>query len=114
MLKLYQLIYHCGFFFVTLCSYCSGFDSGGSVHTGEDGHRRAVWPLHLGSHKRATLNKKIAYTLTKISLSTGPTPLVFNYQPAYYLALFVSNKHIIRHAFTQAHYVDGGWDYLGL
>lgn len=52
--------------------------------------------------------------LTKITLSTCPTPLIFYYQPAYYLALFVSNKHIIRHTFTQAHNVDGGWDYLGL
>lgn len=52
--------------------------------------------------------------LEKITLSTCPSPLIFYYQPAYYLALFVSNKHIITHAFTQAHNMDGGWDYLGL
>lgn len=40
-------------------SYRPGFHSGGNVHPGEDGHWRAVWPLHLGSHKRATLNKNM-------------------------------------------------------
>lgn len=49
----------CGHVSLSLNSYCPGIDSGGSVHTGEDGHWRAVWPLHLGSHKRATLNKKM-------------------------------------------------------
>lgn len=52
-------MYQCGYVSLSLYSYCPGFDSGGRVHAGEDGHWRAVWPLHLGSHKRATLNKKM-------------------------------------------------------
>lgn len=75
---------------------------------------RSSLVLTSGFPQKSDSELKDAHRITKITLSTRPTPLIFYYQPAYYFALFVSYKHIIRHAFTQAHNVEGGWDYLGL
>lgn len=75
---------------------------------------RSSLVLTSGLPQKSDSELKDAHRITKITLSTHPTPLIFYYQPAYYLALFVSYKRIIKHAFTQAHNVEGGWDYLGL